>query len=224
MHKPRAVLGKARKEPGMRCSPKFILMLAALVVLSTQAQAQVFYEFPGAPVTKEHEPVLGPYIAIGDDLVRLGAYGRFNVTRLTDLGLELVFDNQNDDWRIGAGGDVKYAIVPTSVTLPFDLSLNAGFGFESGGDVTTILVPIGGVISRPLELASGRVLTPYGGVYVLIIHTSVDGPPGFDASDTDADVELRTGISVQMKDQADVFAALHLGSGTRFYIGLNWHL
>ncbi|NIM22460.1 MAG: hypothetical protein GTN64_08630 [Candidatus Latescibacteria bacterium] len=207
-----------------RISP-LILMFTALVVTGVGAHAQVFYEYPGAPVIKENEPAIGPVIAVGEhDLFRILGYARFNVSQYADFGLELVFDNVGDDWRVGAGGDVKYAIVPESATMPFDLALNAGFGFESGDNVTQIQVPIGAVISRPLQLASGRFLVPYGGLYLLIVHTSIDIGPVGDISDTDADVELRIGTSIGVTDRADMFAALHIGSGTKFFIGLNWHL
>ncbi len=204
------------------------LTLASLAFVGTTVHAQVFYEYPGVPVVKENEPVFGPCIGLGDDLFRINGFARFNVSTLMDFGLELVFDNANDTWRYGAGGDVKYAIVPENTTMPFDLSLNAGFGFESGGDVKSIIVPLGGLVSRPLQLASGRVFAPYGGVYLLILHTSIDLPADVadevDSSDTDTDVELRGGVRLEMNAQADLFAALHLGAGTMFYIGLNWRL
>ncbi len=203
-----------------------ILTVTALVCMCTASSAQVFYEYPGAPVVKENEPVIGSCIGIGDNLFRIDGYARFNVSPDMDFGLELVFDNFHDNWRYGAGGDVKYAIVPNDATMPFDLSLNGGFGFESGSDITTLIFPIGGVISRPLELASGRTLVPYGGIYMLIVHTSIDtNISGVGStSNTDTDVELRGGMNFNVDDHADLFAALHLGAGTRFYIGINWHL
>ena len=203
-----------------------LLAVTALVCMCTAASGQVFYEYPGAPVVKENEPVIGSCLRIGDNLFRIDGYARFNVSPDMDFGLELVFDNFHDNWRYGAGGDVKYAIVPTDATMPFDLSVNGGFGFESGDDITTLIFPFGGVISRPLELASGRTLTPYGGVYLLLLHTSIDtNIPGVGStSDTDTDVEIRGGVNFNVADQADLFAALHLGAGNRFYIGLNWHL
>lgn len=203
---------------------KLSFLLFSLTMGAAPSSAQVFYEYPGAPVVPEVKPAVGSYIAVGDNLFRMGGYGRFNVTRYADMGLELLFDREHKKWMAGAGGDLKYGIVPVSVTLPFDLSLNAGLGFLSGNNKTVIQVPIGAVISRPLELRDGNELTPYGGVYVLIIHTSTDLDPLPSTSDTDTEVELRGGVNLNLSASADVLAALHLGNGTKFYIGLNWHL
>lgn len=193
-------------------------------VFAPSASAQVFYAYPGAPVVSDTQPAVGPFIAIGDDLFRLSGFGRFNVSSQMDLGLELVFDLIDDDWFAGAGADLKYAIIPAGYEMPFDLSLNAGIGFTAGNDITNILAPIGGIVSRPLELANGKKLTPYGGVYLLIEHFSIDTGRDDDRSKTDTDVELRAGMSLELMDAADIFTAVHIGSGNKFYAGLNFKL
>lgn len=210
---------------GMIAIVTLCIIGAALPALfPSNADAQVFYAYPGAPVVSDEQPAIGPFIAIGDDLFRLAGYGRFNVTNQMDMGLELVFDLINDDWFAGAGGDLKYSIIPVDREMPFDLSLNAGIGFTSGNDITMILAPIGAVVSRPVKLSDGNVLTPYGGVYVLIEHVSIDAGPFGDVSDTDTDVELRAGVSLELMNNLDVFTALHIGSGNKFYVGLNFRL
>lgn len=212
----------------------FVIVAMSLLLAGTGSSAQVFYQYPAAPVVPENEPVFGPAIAIGEDLFRINGFARFNISAPMDFGLEIVFDRidvgprPGDDavWRFGAAADVKYAFIPAEdMTMPFDLSFDAGFGFESGGEVTNIIVPVGAMISKPVEIAPSRLFTPYAGVYLLILYTSVDlGGTLGDVSDTDTDVELRAGASVSVTDIADIFAAFHVGSGTRFYIGLNWHL
>lgn len=209
-----------------------VLLCAILVVAASAANAQVFYLYPGAPVVKDAEPAMGATFGIGEDIFRLLGYTRFNINEQTDLGLELVIDRLDNDvpgaddaWRLGAGVDVKYAIVPHNTSLPFDLAVNAGFGFESGGDLTNINIPLGGLISRPLELSDGKVVIPYGGVYILITHYSWDVDiPGVDNDDTDTDVELRGGARLVLKENTSVFGTLHVGAGTMFYLGLNLSL
>ncbi|GEM_PF-1817441 len=187
------------------------------------ADAQVFYEYPGAPVVKDSEPAVGPYVSIGDNLLRIGGYGRFNAARDMDAGLELVIDRIHGKSFIGAGGDVKYAIIPANANLPFDWAVNAGIGFITGNDITDLIVPLGTIISRPLELANGSILSPYGGIYVLIIHNSVDTALGT-ISNTNTDVELRAGASLELKPNMNIFSAFHVGSGSKFYIGVNFKL
>jgi hypothetical protein len=173
------------------------------------------------------EPALGFTAGIGDDLLRLVGYGRFNVSEVSDFGLELVLDHWDpsfggDGWRIGAGADFRYAIIPASTTLPFDLSLDGGLGLQTGNDITSVNIPAGAVISRPLELQNGRILTPYGGLYLVFSHISVDTPPGApDYDDSDFDVELRLGTSLEIAGGVSGFVTAHVGNGERFFLGLN---
>ena len=199
-------------------------VLASAVLMSgSLARSQVFYAYPGAPPVTDVAPAIGTTVGLGDDLFRLVGYGRFNLSEAADLGLEIVVDEFHDDWRYGAAGDVKFGIVPKNSTLPFDLSFNVGFGFQSGNDVTNINIPLGAVISTPVELVSGHSIVPYGGVYLLIMHASFDLPPQSrgDDSDTDTDIELRVGTSLLIGDTTGFFATLHIGDETMFYLGMN---
>jgi hypothetical protein len=204
-----------------------ICAITAIVVLGgtmvPQAHAQVYHMYPGAPSVKKDAPALGVTIGFGDELFRTLGYGRFNVNSVSDIGIELIMDKQNEEWRGGAGADYKYGIVPKESTMPFDLSVNAGFGFITGNDITNIDIPFGGMISRPLELSSGGVLIPYGGVYVLIDYTSWSTGAG-DESDWKTDVELRGGAGYNFSDTVRGYANLHLGAGTRFYVGIRFVL
>jgi hypothetical protein len=204
---------------------------AIVALLASAAGAQVFYMYPGAPPVKADQPAAGVNIGFGDNLFRTLGYGRFNVNSASDIGIELVFDNtdtavETDKWRIGLAADYKYAIIPDSTDMPFDLSVNGGFGFQSGGDMKNILIPVGGLISGPLELSNGQVLVPYGGVYVLIAYSTWDLPLGAtgDTSKWDTDVELRGGAAYHINKTAAAYASLFIGAGTKFYVGINFLL
>lgn len=204
-----------------------ICAVTAMVVLGgamvPQATAQVYHLYPGAPPVKKDAPALGITIGFGDELFRTLGYGRFNVNSVSDIGIELIADKQNEEWRGGVGADYKYGIVPKETTMPFDVSVNAGFGFVTGNDITNIDIPLGGMISRPLELSSGGVIVPYGGVYVLIDYVSVSTAFG-DETDWDVDVELRGGAGYNFSNAVRGYANLHLGAGTRFYVGIRFVL
>ena len=205
---------------------KKILLVLALILLGTMfsnASAQVFYMYPGAPVVPDSAPALGTCLGIGDDMLRINGYGRFNISKNMDMGLELVFDRASKKWRAGAGADLKYAIIPNSeeYVMPFDLAVNGGFGLTSGNDVTFWQIPVGAVISRTFDINEGSTVTPYGGLYVLILHTSVDLGSAGTSSNTDTDVELRMGAAVGITENLNIHATLHVGSGTIFYLGLN---
>jgi hypothetical protein len=208
----------------------FVGAMAIVALLASFAGAQVYYMYPGAPPVKKDEPAVGVNIGFGDKLFRTLGYGRFNVNSRSDLGIEVTADNTDtfepDVWRFGLGADYKFAIVPKETEMPFDLAVDAGFGFQSGGDMFNINVPVGGVLSRPMELKGERVLVPYGGVYVLIQYSSWDLPVGAtgDDSDWEVDVELRGGAGYEINKKSIAYASLFLGAGTKFYLGINFLL
>src|SRR5882672_3405576 len=91
-------------------------MVAVIVVcaFANGARAQVFYSYPGARPVTDTSPSLGLVAGFGDNVVRLGGFGRFNISPKSDLGLEAMFNNvksegSNDDTGYGGGGiDGKY--------------------------------------------------------------------------------------------------------------------
>lgn len=200
--------------------------LATAVLAAGAAHAQVFYQYPSAPVVTDAEPAVGGVFGVGENsLLRFLGFGRFNISTNFDLGMELVADNveiyTGSDWRFGLGADVKYSIRPSSVDLPFDLSALAGFGFESGGSLTTYNIPVAGVISHALELQNGRSVVPFGGVYVVVWHGSysLTGLPSY--SDTDVNVEMRLGSSIELWDSGDAFFVVHVADEFLFTVGFN---
>lgn len=214
----------------MTGASKFSLWIAtatvALLSMGGVAGAQVYYQHPGAPAVSDAEPAVGATFALGDDLIRLLGYGRFNVTEESDFGLEVLLDHfdpagGDDAWRFGAAVDYKYAIVPLDTELPFDLAVDGGFGFQSGADITNINVPIGGIVSRPFALKSDRILEPYAAVYVIFSHTSFDPPGPGSTDDTDLDVELRLGTSIEVVAGTSAFVTVHIGDDEMFFMGVN---
>lgn len=204
---------------------------AALVAAAGAAHAQVFYMYPGAPPVSDNQPALGGDIGFGDhSLFRMLGYGRFNVSQESDLGVEVLLDNVDrpyggGDWRFGAGVDFKYAIIPTQTDLPFDLSLDGGFGFETGAHFTNFDIPVGGLISRGFKMRNGRTVLPYGGLYIVVRHVSID-EPGFPGNldDTDVDVELRFGGSVEIVRGTSIFASAFISDNSMFHLGVNTRL
>jgi hypothetical protein len=202
------------------------LSLVALTLLAANASAQVFYSYPGARPVTDQSPSMGLFAGFGDDLIRLGGFGRFNISPVSDLGLEAVYDNVDtagsgeDTGFGGAGVDGKYAIVTASEDVPLDVALQLGAGFKARSDFLQILVPFGGMASRDFVLSGDRTIVPYGGVYFVVDYIKIEGGPG-DDSDTDFDVELRIGASAEIIQRGSVFASLHAGHGTLFLIGFN---
>jgi len=189
--------------------------LAGTLIGQGTAHAQVFQPYWNARAVPDDSPAMGAVVGFGDNMFRIAGHGRFSMTSKSDLGLELVFDDFEDD-----SGDFKYLVVPESEKVPFDLAAQGCFGMEFGDGVTEMIVPFGVLGSKSIAVDNGkRKVTPFAGLYVVIEHVKVDVGGGEDASDTDVDAEIRFGSAFQIAGNTHAFAALHVGNGTMFFLG-----
>ena len=204
-----------------------LIGIVSLVVLAGAANAQVFYSFPGARPVTDNAVALGLVSGFGDNIVRLGGFGRFNLSSAADMGLEVMWDNVDsgnnngdvDYW--GAGIDGKYLVLPAGDNGSVDVAVQAGGGFLTREDILNIHVPFGGLASHDFIMNDGRRITPYGGVYFVYDYVKVDYPDGTDSTDSDFDVEVRVGASAEIVKRGSLFAALHAGIDTMFFLGFN---
>jgi hypothetical protein len=204
---------------------KRIALVAALAAALTApriASGQIFYQYPDAAVVKAGSFVAGPYGAVGDtEIFRFGGFGRMNVTKYFDVGLEFLVDSADGDGRWGAGGDLRFALFPETNAIPFDLSVTSGAGVIQSDAVEILQVPVGGAISSPFQLENGNILALYLGVYMLIIDTDIERGNLPNLSDTDLDVELRGGIRYSLTAGPDIFVGFHLGRDAMVTVGAN---
>ncbi len=200
-----------------------LLALGIALMLAPAAKAQVFYQYPTALPVEVMRITVGPYLGAGDELFRMGGYGRWGLASSLDIGFELLGERADGDGRFGAGIDMKLSLLPSIRALPFDLSASAGVGFISGDVVDILQFPIGGIVSIPLETESGRSIVPYVGVYLLIVEEEIT-TRGVSASDTDFDAEIRPGLSIGLSPDTEGFAAIHLGRDGLFTVGVNIRL
>ncbi len=206
---------------------RFATLVFVLSVLSalapTRTVAQVFYQFPEAPVVSEGHVATGPYLAIGDnEIFRLGGYVRLNATKYFDVGAELLAGSMDGDAQWGGGVDVKISLFPPTASIPFDLSATAGMGAVAGDAARVFQAPFGGIISSPFTLENGSQIVPYLGVYLLVVNTKVKIENADDISDTDLDVEARGGVKYTLASGPEIFAAVHIGRDGLFMIGMNF--
>lgn len=211
----------------MRMMIRSVMVAAVLVACAGAARAQVFYSFPGAKPVTDESPSLGLVAGFGDNVVRLGGFGRFNISPKADLGLEAMFNNVKDDVTdddtgyYGAGIDGKWQFFDSRQDMQIDIAANLGGGFLMKDDYWNIHVPIGAIASHDFIMNDGRVITPYAGFYFIVDHFNVEGPEGTHSSDTDSDAEIRIGASAEIVKKGSLFAALHAGNGTMFFVGFN---
>lgn len=201
-----------------------LLAVAATLAWQGVAMGQAYQPYWNARPVSNDSPALGAVIGFGDNMFRIAGHGRFNMTSASDLGLEVVFDDFEDDVGddsqfFGGGADFKYLVVPEGERLPFDLAAQACLGMQWGSDVRELVVPFGVLGSKAIMVDEGRELTPFVAFHVVVEHVTVDVPGGGDSSDTDVDAEIRFGAAFQVAGQKHAFTALHVGNGTMFFLG-----
>lgn len=201
------------------------LALLGVMGIHETALAQVYQPYWTARPVDTDSPALGGAVGFGDDMFRFAGHARFNISSASDLGLELVFDNFDTDFDdthyYGGGLGFKYLAVAQGERLPFDLAAQACFGMEWGNDTTQMVVPFGFLGSKSIAVDEddGRLLTPFTSAYVVVEHTSYDAA-GVD-DDTDVNVEIRLGAAFEVAARTNVYAALHIGNGTMFFLGFS---
>jgi hypothetical protein len=202
-----------------------VVVMVVVCALAGSAHAQVFYSYPGARPVSDTSPSLGLVAGFGDNVVRLGGFGRFNLSSKSDLGLEAMYNNVKGEDSVddtgfgGAGVDAKILFFEARQDMQLDIAANFGAGFLARSGYFNLHVPVGAIASHDFTTNDGRRITPYAGVYFIVDYVSVDVPEGVDGSDMDSDAELRIGASAEIVKNGSLFAALHAGNGTMFFIG-----
>jgi len=203
-----------------------IAVLALLGILGSQetARAQAYQPYFTARPVPTDSPALGGAVGFGDDMFRFAGHSRFNISSASDLGIELVFDTFESDFEddthfYGGGLDFKYLVVAQGERLPFDLAAQACVGMEWGNDTSQLVVPFGFLGSKSIAVDDDRMVTPFTSAYVVVEHTSFDAA-GVD-DDTDVNVEIRLGAGFEVTNRTNVYAALHIGNGTMFFLGFS---
>jgi len=206
----------------LRLAP--ILSAILLLIFCSSSYAQVFYQYPDATTVDPGRFDVGTYMSGGEDLFRLGGSGRLGIASYWDVGFEVLVENFSGDWRGGAGGDLRYQLLPTTSKLPFDLSADVGFGFSSGDNVKIYNAPFGAIISSPLKTDGGTVIKPFLGVYALYVRTKTTPPGLADITQNDVDPMLRGGVSVGLTENLEIFGVLQLGPQDLASLAINYRL
>jgi len=94
-----------------------IAFACALFFFCSNAAAQVFYQYPEAPVVPPGQIATGPYVAIGENkLFRGGGFIRMNATKHFDVGFELLADSYDGTGRWGVGADGRLSLPESAFT------------------------------------------------------------------------------------------------------------
>lgn len=169
-----------------------LLVLAAGMLHSGAARAQVFGQFGGASPLGVNARLFGAYAAFTESESELLGQLRLSFYPNVDFGfqggLARVSVENRSRTSVKIGGDFKALVVRAGESLPADLSLGAAIGISSAEDFTVLGVGPSLVFSRTYGAGASK-LTPYLGALLLFTRADIDEA----SNDTDVSLPLRFG-------------------------------
>lgn len=130
-------------------------------------------------------------------------------------------DAAGADMRLIMGGGFAYQMVRERQDQPFDMVFTAGVGGSFGDDVTLIRIPIGVAVGHRFPLEGAFAITPYVHPRLSIDRISFDAPGG-NVSDTELNLDIDIGASLEINSQMQVRLAALLGDGDAIGLSFVW--
>ena len=152
------------------------LTLALILSLAGALDAQTFAQVTTAGVSSEGEGCL--FMLAGADAFRTGFSARFNLTSVSDFGIQLGLDRICKQSLFGGGADVKLVLLQSRKSFPVNLALDGSFGALDKRDLSQFLFGFGILASGVIKTFPERVIEPYLSFVVLAKITNKDGIRG----------------------------------------------
>ena len=130
-------------------------------------------------------------------------------------------DAAGADMRLIMGGGFAYQMVRERQDQPFDMVFTAGVGGSFGDDVTLIRIPIGVAVGHRFPLEGNFAITPYVHPRLSIDRIPRDTPGG-NVSDTELNLDIDIGASLEINSQMQVRLAALLGDGDAIGLSFVW--
>jgi hypothetical protein len=195
----------------------FLKTLLLLSVVYSIASAQYSGQLSTAETALKGTSTGSGFVSVYED--GFGVLGQYRIGfgGYSDIGAKAaIIDYDNPD-QTGflIGVDYKYQIMEVRIEDPIDMSIGGMFDMALFENFN--LLSFGGFIvgSHPLEMTSGRRITPYGRLILRIDRFDPDlGPSDSDFNiglNAGADLELTTATHVSMEFQLDEQTALYMG-------------
>jgi hypothetical protein len=160
----------------MRKKALALTLMFILTCLAGALQAQTLAQLTTAAVASEGEGCL--FMLAGQDAFRTGVAARFNLTSITDLGIQLGLDRICEQSLWGGGADVKVVLLQSRKKFPVNLALDGSFGALDKRHLNQFLFGFGILASGVIEASPDRVIEPYLSFVVLGKITDKDGMNG----------------------------------------------
>ncbi len=211
------------------------LVVTAAFSHSTSSEAAIFGQVSTAYTLDKGTNDVGGFVSVFEGSTLLFGQYRRGIMSKTDFGIQAGFiDPEAGDMGLAVGADVKFLLLQTDASTPFDLALDPRFSYMSFDSFS--LYSFGGsvVISRDYALAQGS-LAPYGAFNMRLENVSIDEDVGHtqlaaDAqnhvSDSESDFEMSgiAGVRWDVSELLDILGEVVFDRDIGFTMGLNFKL
>jgi len=202
------------------------VVLKILIIFSlafSSALAQYSGQLSTAETVLKGTSVGSGFVAVYED--GFGVIGQYRIGfgGYSDIGGKagIVDYDKGDQTGFFVGIDYKYQIMEVRIQDPLDMSIGGLLDFAHFEHFS--LLSIGGFLSGsyPIEMSSGKKITPYGR---LILRIDREDPDNFDP-DTDFNIGLNVGGKLEISTSASAYAELQLDNiQTAFFMGVSFGL
>lgn len=214
-----------------------VALLACAVSIATPAAsyAAIFGQVSTAYTLEKNAMDMGGFVSVfeGSALV-FGQYRRGLFSK-ADFGVQGGFiDPEVGDIGLALGGDVKFLVMQTSSSTPFDLALDPRFTYLNFDRFSVWSLGGSVVISRDYAVEQGSI-APYGALNLRIENTSFDEDLGhtelaaasqdhIDDSESDFEMSGIAGVRWDVSELLDILGEVVFDRDIGFTIGLNFKL
>lgn len=205
--------------------PVFLMLLFSAPGSLT---AQTLAQLGGAGASPEGEGNV--FMLAGNEAFRTGLSARFNISRMSDFGLQVGIDRACDENFFGGGIDFKLVLLESRAELPIGLALDASLGSLSSKAVRRFLFGFGILASGVIKTDSRRSIEPYLSFIVDVEqldwkHKNEAAPaclcPGND-EETVTDTLVRAGVKMPVSNDAQII--IEAGLNGRTLIGAAFNI
>lgn len=182
-----------------------LVLLAAALVPTSAAQAQVQGQFTGAEPVPVSGHLFGAYLHASENFFGLLAQLRLSFYPDLDFGfqggLTRVEVGTEDFTTVRVGGDLRYLVMRDR---PLDVAIGGTLGVETGDDISVLTLGPSVVLSRTFQIGAGGV-TPYGSMGIFFSNADVLGSQSADFS-----VPFRFGAEFRLSPEVRLIGELQL--------------
>ncbi|MFA4947463.1 MAG: hypothetical protein WC674_03010 [Candidatus Krumholzibacteriia bacterium] len=203
------------------------ILLILLGTTCTSLSAQTLGQFAGASAAEDGEGSV--FMLAGNNTFRTGVSARFNISRVSDFGLQLGLDRSCSESFFGGGIDFKIVILESTARLPVNLALDASFGSLTSGAAERFHFGFGILASGRIASIAGRAIEPYCSLIADIEQIDMKHGsttvadclcPGSN-DETDAGALVRVGVKIPVSNEAQLLIEANLARTSLFGAGIN---